>query len=103
MLFADSPVDFPAWLERYGSFGIIAVMILWGGPKILSEIKNARDSFLAALEKRDIRDEAKHGQAMQTLSALTAEIRELSEKSDRHEKRLDDCPHRHPLPVQQRA
>lgn len=96
---ADSSADVTAWVERYGSFGLIAAMILWGGPRVLAELKAARDSFLLALEKRDARDVIEHDQTVRTLTALTAEIKELSEKTDQYGKMIDQCSHRHPLPV----
>jgi hypothetical protein len=66
------PPELSTAMERFGSFGLIAVALVWGGPKLLAFLREQRMEFTAAI--REMRTD--HAT---TIAALVA----------RHEARID--------------
>lgn len=69
---APESVTWVVFVERFGSFGLIAVALLWGAPKLLTFLREQRQEFTSTLRE------------MRTDHAAT--IKTLVEK---HEARLD--------------
>lgn len=103
------------YVTQGGSFGLIVGLVVYalryGIPKAFAvyesqaatfaaEIKEQRKEFLATLDRMEAQRGQEHAEKMRVLAALTAEVKELADKTAEHRSLLDECQHRHPLPVQ---
>lgn len=45
------PPDASQLLERFGAFGLLAAALLWGGPKLISFMREQRQEFTSAIKE----------------------------------------------------